>query len=51
VKAVVENRRIKVEILPNMWIRLNPKDVKSATQRVILFRNPISGLNCLARLE
>jgi hypothetical protein len=51
VKAVVENRKVKVEILPNLWLRLRPQDVKSVAQKVILFKNPVSGLNCLARLE
>jgi hypothetical protein len=50
-RAVVENRKVKVEILPNLWLRLSPKDVRHVSRTCILFRNPISGLNCLARLE
>jgi hypothetical protein len=50
-RAIVENKKVKVEVLPNLWLRLRPQDVKSMTQKVILFKNPVSGLNCLARLE
>jgi hypothetical protein len=50
-KAVIENGKVKVEILPNLWLRLRPQDVKSVTRKVILFKNPVSGLNCLAHLE
>jgi len=50
-KAVVENKKVKVEILPNVFLCLKPQDIKAVTGRVILFKNPVSGLNCLARLE
>ena len=50
-KAIVENKRVKVEVLPNLWLRLSPKDIRHVAKTCILFRNPVSGLNCLARLE
>jgi hypothetical protein len=41
----------KIEILPNLIIRVPKGNVKAVNGRVMLFKNPISQLNCIAHFE
>jgi hypothetical protein len=44
-------KRAKIEILPNVFLRVKRNDIKAINGRVVLFRNPISQLNCIAYIE
>jgi len=48
-KAEVKNNKVLIEILPNVWLRL--RDVKEVNKKCVVFRNPISGMTCIARLS
>jgi len=44
-------RYYKIEILPNFHVRIPKSDVKAVNGKVLLFKNPISRLTCVAYLE
>jgi hypothetical protein len=44
-------KRAKIEILPNIVLRVKRSDIKAINGKTVLFKNPLSGLNCIARLE
>ena len=44
-------RYYKIEILPNFHVRIPKSDVKAVNGKVLLFKNPISRLTCIAYLE
>ena len=41
----------KIEILPNLCIRVPKSNIRAVNGKVLLFKNPISSLNCIAYLE
>jgi len=47
----VTNRHYKIEILPNIVVRVPKSNIKAVNGKVVLFKNPISSLNCIAYLE
>jgi len=44
-------KRAKIEILPNVYLRVPRSEIKAINGKVLLFKNPISSLNCIAYLE
>jgi len=51
-KVVEKARRYyKIEILPNFHVRVPKSDVKAVNGKVLLFKNPISRLTCVALFE
>ena len=48
-RVVEESKRyVKIEILPNVILRLPRNAVKRYAETIVIFRNPISGLTCVA---
>jgi len=45
------NKYLKVEVLPNVVLKIPRSEVKIWNGKVILFKNPLSGLNCIAVFE
>jgi len=44
-------KRAKIEILPNVYLRVPRSEIKAINGKVLLFKNPISRLTCVALFE
>jgi hypothetical protein len=45
------NKYYRIEILPNLVLRIRESEIKAINGKVLLFKNPISRLSCIAHLE
>ena len=44
-------KRAKIEILPNLYLRIPRSHIRAINGKTVLFKNPLSNLNCIAHLK